>query len=531
MNMKVFLLLLMLISGLVLSAKDVVTGFVYEDSNGNHKREKNEKPLPGVPVSNGKEVVLTDQNGKYQLQVGTDNIIFVVKPSGYKMPGDENNLPQFYYIHKPQGSPKMEYSGVLPTGDLPHSVDFALYLEKKEEETFRVLLFGDPQVHNLDELYFFEKRIISELTEVKDIAFGISLGDLVGNNPDLFIPYAKEIKKIGVPWFNVIGNHDLNQDAKNDSLSDESFESVFGPSTYSFNQGKVHFIILKNIIDPDPRDQKSYWGGFSKNQLDFIKNDLSFVPKDHLIVLAFHIPIWEGHVQLDIFRDQDRDALFSLLKDYPHTLSISAHTHIQFNKFLTKQDGWLQDKPHHHFNAGATCASWYRGQLDANGIPLSVMSDGTPQGYSFIEFNNNQYKIDFRIAGQPEDHQMNVYHPKVMGRTKKSLSNLYVNFFMGAESDKVMFRVDQGKWTPMNYTIAYDPSYLDLLHQWDFTEEVIPGRRPVDPKDCYHLWKATLPSNLEIGQHSIEVKATDMFGKAHYSKSSYNIAQPKGKDL
>jgi hypothetical protein len=32
-------------------------------------------------------------------------VVFVVKPSGWMTPVDENNLPQFSYVHKPAGSP------------------------------------------------------------------------------------------------------------------------------------------------------------------------------------------------------------------------------------------------------------------------------------------------------------------------------------------------------------------------------------------------------------------------------------------
>ena len=88
-----------------------------------------------------------------------------------------------------------------------------------------------------------------------------------------------------------LGNHDMNYEATSDSLSDETFERNFGPATYSFNYGQAHFIIFDDILYPDPRDQKGYWGGFRKDQLDFMENDLKTVPKDKLVICAFHIPL------------------------------------------------------------------------------------------------------------------------------------------------------------------------------------------------------------------------------------------------
>lgn len=64
----------------------IATGYVFEDSNKNRKREKAERGLENVAVSNGREVVVTDKKGKYELPVGNDNIFFVIEPSGFKVP-------------------------------------------------------------------------------------------------------------------------------------------------------------------------------------------------------------------------------------------------------------------------------------------------------------------------------------------------------------------------------------------------------------------------------------------------------------
>ena len=76
---------------------------------------------------------------------------------------------------------------------------------------------------------FFDRAIIGETQNSTGIAFGLSLGDLVGDNLDLHIPYAKTVKKVGIPWYQVMGNHDMNYEATADSLSDETFEKNSGP--------------------------------------------------------------------------------------------------------------------------------------------------------------------------------------------------------------------------------------------------------------------------------------------------------------
>ena len=182
-----------------LSAQDKVKGFVYHDANNNGKREAKETGIAKVAVSNGVQVTLTNEKGYYELPIGTDDGIFVIKPRGYRVPLNGDNLPKFYYLHKPQGSPAtLEFKGVAPTGPLPKSVDFAL-LPQQESDDYTALLFGDPQAYTAKEMEFFEKGVVAEVAGIKGVAFGLSLGDLVGNDLNLHQPYIKAVKKLACP--------------------------------------------------------------------------------------------------------------------------------------------------------------------------------------------------------------------------------------------------------------------------------------------------------------------------------------------
>lgn len=517
---RLSLLACLLIVTMAAMPQGMVKGYVYEDGNANGKKDRKEKGIQGVSVSNGTDVVQTDSKGQYTLPLGNDNILFVIKPSGYKTPVDQNNLPAFYYTHKPQGSPALEFKGSAPTGPLPASVDFGL-TPYQEEDNFTALIFGDPQAYNLAEMDYFYRGVVKEVEGRQGVSFGISLGDLVGNDLSLFNPYIDALKKIGIPWYNLMGNHDMNFDAKTDSLSDETYEAHFGPANYAFNQGQVHFIVLDDILYPDPRDEKGYWGGLRPDQLAFVANDLKFVPKDKLIVLAFHIPIWE---EGDSFRDEDRQQLFDLLKDYPYTLNLSAHTHIQNQRFFTDAEGWKGAKPHHEYNAGTTSGDWYSGELNEQGIPVSTMRDGTPKGYAYLRFTGNQYVIDYKVAGKPADYQIEIYAPKVVPAQKRTSALIYANFFMGSHHDTLEYRIDNGKWKVMNFTETFDPAYLNLLNKWDQAEELMPGRRPGNPSESTHLWTGNIPANLKAGEHVIEVRVKDRYGRTFSQKKTIRAA-------
>jgi hypothetical protein len=505
-----------------LLAHATAKGIVYEDLNRNNKKETNEKGIPNVAVSNGIQVVLTDTRGQYEIVVSDDAIVFVIKPSNYKYPVNSNNQPMFYYIHKPKGSPNLRYKGTPATGSLPASINFGLY-PRQTDNNFKVLVFGDPQPDNRKHVDFFLRGIVSELLDVEDVAFGLSLGDLVNDGLELFVPYKNAVTRIGIPWHNVLGNHDINADATIDTLSDETFERHFGPANYAFNHGMVHFIILDDILFPDPRDNKGYWGGFRSDQIKFIENDLKFVPRDHLIVLAMHIPFREDE-RYDSFRDEDRAKVFELLKDFPYTLSLSAHTHLQRQDFFYAEDGWLQKEPHHQYNVGTTSGDWYRGRLDKKGIPVSTMRDGTPKGYAYLHFSKNRYVIDYKVAGKPKDYQIRIHVPEVVRQAKWSSAAILANFFMGSDQDTLFCRIDNGEWEKMYHYETYDPNYYRQAFEWDYTPVLFEGSRPSYPTQCQHLWYGRLPADLPVGEHTIEVKALDMFGRTFTQTGIYRIA-------
>ncbi|MAZ26546.1 MAG: metallophosphoesterase [Cytophagaceae bacterium] len=518
---------LLIIAGIAfscqLTAQQTVKGYVYVDANGNGKKDRKEEVLSNVSVTNGEQVVQTNDKGMYELSLGDENIIAVIKPTGYALPVDDLNIPQFFRIHRPAGSPQLKFKGIAPTGKAPRKLDFAV-LPAEENEKFTALIFGDPQPYTMQDMDWFEKGIVSEVEGIQDIPFGMSLGDIVGNNLDLHAPYKKVMKKIGIPWFNVMGNHDMDFDAKDEKDSDDSFTAHFGPSNYAFNYGKVHFIVLDDILYPDPRDHEGYWGGFREDQLNFVENDLRFVPKDYLVVVSYHIPLSEEG-DGDSFRDEDRQRLFDLLLPFEHNLTLSAHTHIQRQDFFGESQGWKGKKPHHEYNVGTTSGDWYSGKLGPDGTPIAVMRDGTPKGYAFIHFNGNEYMTDYKVAGKPKEFQMEIFAPKVVAQGRPTKAGIFTNFFMGTEGDEVFYRVDGGEWKKMSYMEEPDPSYVALVYEWDLADKMMPGRRSSNPINCEHLWRGNIPTKLELGEHTIEIKATDQYGQTYTGKRTYKIEE------
>lgn len=503
-------------------------GFVFQDENENRIMDDGEQGIARVAVSNGVDIVHTNDAGSYELPVSNDEIIFVIKPRDWMTPVNEDFLPQFYYLHKPQGYPdNYNYQGTAPTGPLPDEINFPLYPENASDE-FKMVVFGDPQPYNIDDVDFFAEDIVTELIGRQDLEFGMTMGDIVGDDLALFSPVNQAVSKIGIPWHNVLGNHDINYMAPTDKLSDETYERVYGPATYAFVYGEVHFIVLDNVIHESEVGSRSYVGGLRPDQFEFVSNYLKTVPRENLIVLTMHIPLAQHG---ETFRKSDQKKLFDLLQEFPNTLSISAHTHKHDNRFFHQDSSdWPQAKPHHHFNVGTTSGSWWNGMRNEKDIPHSMMRDGTPNGYSFITFNGAEYVIDWKVAGSPADHRMNIHVPRGIVAKASDTALLTVNFFNGCEESKLKYRVKGlTEWGPMKKVDKVDPYFallgkrwekfakIDFRAQWNSDTTVdLPkfSSWPLpEPEVSTHIWEANIGTDWPAGRHLIEVQAQDRYGQ------------------
>ncbi|MBP88371.1 MAG: metallophosphoesterase [Planctomycetaceae bacterium] len=488
--------------------KQLAKGVVFLDKNEDGKLNDADKRLPGIKVSNGRDIATTNSDGGYELSVDDDDIIFVIKPRGMRTPLSKNKLPRFYYIHKPKGSPDLRFAGVKPTGDLPESINFPLY-KQDEPEQFRAIMFGDPQARDTKEVDYIKRDVVEELIGT-DASFGVTLGDIVFDDLNVFEPLKQTIAMIGIPWYNVVGNHDINLDAKHDHHSDETFERMFGPSYYSFDHGQVHFLVIDNIewFVPDGAEKGKYRGGLGGDQLRFIKNDLTMIPEDQMVVLMMHIPLNDLHNQRDLYR---------LIEKRPFCISISGHTHTHEHRFITKKDGWEGPEPHHHIVNVTVSGSWWSGKPDDRGIPHTIMRDGAPNGYSILSFDGTKYKLDFKAAGFATDYQMNIHAPDTVAIADLAETTVYANVFNGSERSEVEMRIgDSGDWVAMEQTRAVDPNYKAIFDaEAAALAKKAEWRKLSNPHPSSHLWKAPLPAQLPAGTHIIRVRTKDPHGREY----------------
>ncbi|MEM1331494.1 MAG: calcineurin-like phosphoesterase family protein [Planctomycetota bacterium] len=531
------------LAGHAAAAKEHAKGVVYKDLNSNGVRDAGEPGLPGVRVSNGVEFATTDDSGRYEIAVTDDTIVFVVKPRGYQTPMDEHGVPRYYYIHKPDGSPDADFvfKGVAPTGPLPESIDFPL-TPVRDTGRFKIFVFGDTQPYNQQQVDWLSHDVIEEIAlqqrQGAGLAFGISLGDLVGDDLDLFHPLNDAIGELGVRVHSVYGNHDMNFMSPNDVHDDETFERVYGPTDYVFQQGDVHFIVLDNVrwngFDGLRRNGRprtgNYNGHLHEHQLEFVANYLEEVPSEELIVICTHIPMHGDDPDHRQHTTPQLPELLEILSGHPRTLSLSGHTHINQNFFFGSEMGFSPEQPgqfgepvHHHLNLVTASGSWYRGEPDEYGIPHSTMRCGAPNGYAFIEFDGPNYRVDWRAARRDKSFQMHVHTPEVIGSDGTD-GEIVANVFNGTALCSVDWKLAGGPWNQMRQDRRPDP-FLQEQNAREEAQDMLDGFRRVNQaQNSSHIWVADLPSGLDGGVHTAVVRWTSIFGDVHESVRLFRVS-------
>lgn len=520
--------------------QETVKGVVFETRIGAGQRQPDDRGLAGVLVSNGREVVRTGPDGSYNLPIEDGMAVFVIKPTGYAVPLDTvTRLPRFSYIHQPHGTPAgldLRFPGLPPTGPLPASVDFGL-IKTEEPKHFDVVLFADPQPESHAEIDFIRDDVVNGLIGV-EAAFGITAGDIMFDDLSLYGRYNRIIGQIGLPWWNIGGNHDLNFEAPDSRYSRETYKRVFGANYYAFEYGDALFLMLDNVDylggDPArPHHGGKYRGFFGERQRAFVANVLRETPATRLVVAIMHIPLKTYLDPSDPSMNVgDKNEFLALLADR-NAVSFSGHTHTTEHHYFGQLDGFIGSTPHHHHVLTAVSGSWWSGPFDRRGIASADSRDGTPHGFHVLSVDGGRYTTRFVPASEPNARQMRIsldseYHfgPDLfrdfrmgqlqgsqLARDEVGAATLVVNFFDGGPKTKVEYRIGTHDAVQMKRQTRPDP----------FVQEVF-GRNPttikpwVKAEPSSHIWVERLPASLEAGTHTIDVHVIDEYGRDHHDR-------------
>ncbi len=376
-----------------------VKGIVFCDGEG----------VPGVVVSDGYEVTVTDSEGIYYLPSAKQNkFVFISLPGNYEI-ATSDNIPQFFRR--------------LAGGSTVEQHDFSLI--RADNSKHVVIPLADWHLANRnDDLAQFSNGIVPDVNNTISYysgsgakVYGVALGDMTWDaywyENNFRLPnYIPEMKKINCPMFNLIGNHDNDPYVAADIEAETPFRDLIGPTYYSFNLGEVHYVVLDNIQYINSGGSQGVIGDRNYSdivvsaQTSWLQKDLAAITdKSTPLVILMHAPLWGNPAldgsgqQVSSFALNNGSTLVSLLDAFEKVHVITGHTHINY----TVESGNVIE----HNTAAVSATWWWTGKTGyANN---HICKDGSPGGYGVWEINGRDIKWYYKSMGYPKSYQFRTY--------------------------------------------------------------------------------------------------------------------------
>lgn len=443
--------------------------------------------VENVVVSDGAEVTVTNEKGIYQLKSAKKwGYVFISVPSGYEVPS-VGVLPQFHRALK-------------NSADVVERADFKL--EKVDgQDSYKIFMLGDMHLANrtgdLGQFAQFTSDLTDYMTRHKgEKMYALTLGDMTWDlywysNSYYFPQYLNtvnsQIKNLQI--FHTMGNHDNDFQTRSDYDAAVKYVDQICPTYYSFNIGKVHYVVMDDIdcSSYDGSTSRNYVTSLSAEQLDWLAKDLSHVDKTTPVVVAMHAQVFYpttsgfkiDHDQVNTLR------LFDILDGYTVRF-VTGHTHKLFN--VTPDAPIVDGHNFREYNSGSVCASWWWSGNLTPGIHIGT--DGTPGGYGIWDVTGTDFQCLYKSTGWPEEYQFRSYDlnnvhfsmadvplmPSDISASVKNAYMQYVNAYPQNNDNEVLINiwnwnsdwtlsvVDENRKTlPYTEVWAYDPLHIAAL--------------------------------------------------------------------
>jgi hypothetical protein len=476
-------------AGLLLQRHPLATGPAVQRPSFRPVRIRGKVTLGGrglgrAAVSDGLSVVATRPDGEFELiSDGRRPFLQLSLPGGCRIPQNGTCTADFYRPIRPYRRGEM-------------TARFDLEAATPGTDVTSFIVMADPQVQDDEDLrqYFGDmvphlKRTIDGLDAAP--RFAITCGDIVFDRVNLFADYERSVKELGIPFFQVLGNHDVDLDAATDELSTASFRRHFGPAWYSFELGEIHCVVLDSVF----WHGRSYIGYLTQDHLDWLSRDLALVEAGRTVVLFTHIPPYNsrqerftGTRSSTTIHLTNRQALYRLLEPYRATV-VCGHMH---------ECEYLRDGGVDIHILGAACGAWWTG---------SVCIDGTPPGYAVYEARGADLRWRYVDGTSSEDRQIRIYPPGMMAQFPGELA---ANVWGADDAWRITWYENGSRRGVMTRRRAVDPLALGL-----YEGPQKPARRTwVEPVATDHLYFAR-PS---AAAREITVEATDRWGGVHTAR-------------
>ena len=459
------------------------------------------EPVVGCVVSDGKQCVTTDNNGHYALKSDMANtrFVFISIPDGYQIPHRKSVIQNFRRIARYQKGA---------------TANFTLAKRTQPTDKYTVIMIGDPQMRGLGidgsgERY--RDVVLPDIEQYKKTTsgefFAINLGDLVYNWMAGYDDYMDISSTMSYPVCHVIGNHDYDQlNILEGKLGTPYFEEYVSPTYYSFNIGKVHYVMVNSIEYSRENAKKHYKSGLDDEQMKWLEEDLKYVPKDHTIFICGHANLFKkpgtspngsyGKYNVNYERYK------ALLMPYKRIYSWSGHYHTNYGFDYAGKANY-EDMQHVSAITAARCIGTLRSNMEMD-------NGGVPNGYMVVEVDGENFEWWYKSVGYDRSHQMRTYSPIRTGDGYVK-ANIW-NYTDGYWSDVEWWENGQKVGT-FEHFAEFDPAYVEL-HATRLTHLRGTAAKYAKPGKSRYMFRIK-PSE---GVRSGEIRVTDNFGKTYTAK-------------
>ena len=499
--------------------------------------------VENVVVSDGAEVTVTNEKGIYQLKSAKKwGYVFISVPSGYEVPS-VGVLPQFHRALK-------------NSADVVERADFKL--EKVDgQDSYKIFMLGDMHLANrmgdLGQFAQFTSDLTDYMTRHKgEKMYALTLGDMTWDlywylNSYYFPQYLNtvnsQIKNLQI--FHTMGNHDNDFQTRSDYDAAVKYVDQICPTYYSFNIGKVHYVVMDDIdcSSYDGSTSRNYVKSLSAEQLDWLAKDLSHVAKTTPVVVAMHAQVFYpttsgfkiDHDQVNTLR------LFDILDGYTVRF-VTGHTHKLFN--VTPDAPIVDGHNFREYNSGSVCASWWWSGNLTPGIHIGT--DGTPGGYGIWDVTGTDFQCLYKSTGWPEEYQFRSYDlnnvhfsmadvplmPSDISASVKNAYMQYVNAYPQNNDNEVLINiwnwnsdwtlsvVDKNRKTlPYTEVWAYDPLHIAALSVKRFNDAGLESTPSFITDKFTHFFKV----KADDADTDLVITVKDEFG----NEWTENMQRPK----
>jgi len=421
------------------------------------------KPLAGVRVSDGYRVATSDAAGEFAISVGPDSgpFLFVTTPAGYWT--NQFSIPITSAVRR------------NPLFDLQ---------PKNSSRAYTAVYVTDVHLGegHAEQSYARFRATIDEINALDPLPALCWVGGDITLQGGKGHRYVELMSRLKMPVRNALGNHEL---LVREADPRDRFQRLFGPTYYSFDLGRVHYVTLDGCqVNPQAEGYKNVEGRLSPRELHWLAEDLRHIPEGMTTIVAIHIPLVSDYAErrgttaakVPYWIVSNADEVVDVLARHGVALVLQGHLH-ENQRSMRKGIEFVESI--------SVCGRWWKTDPTKREHGVS----GEPRGYRILDIDGSTVRHRYQSTAEARVEPIGeiVGRPTHLPADKETV--LSINIFDGTADTEVSASLDEGS------SVRLKPGTTERYH-----EDLQPA----------HHWQWTLPAAaLRAGTHRLRVQVKE----------------------